>query len=129
MSIPIEVAPAKKKKKPKTANNEKCLRWMDAMGWKYDKVEQFNSFSFKRHDAFNLWDYEAMGAAEGPILHDGMRKRIIGIQITDANNVAAHRTAMLANPNLAEWKECGGLALLLWGAKVGARWEVRHEWL
>ena len=132
--VPVTPQPKEKKRGTPPAK-AKCLAWIRKQGWRYGKTElPFNPYSKKRQDLFGLWDYEALGipsmevypyptvltATEAVRLRFGQR-RIIGIQLTDGKNLAAHQ-AKLAEPKLAqtlaEWKEAGGLGLILYAAKV-----------
>lgn len=143
----------KKKDGHKYDGNSRCLEVLRWWGWRDFPCQSYNAITGKKNDLWGLFDKHIMGRPSGTILTaTGLRisgnppypfsviggiddavlakeKRFIGVQLCQAGDKAAHVKKMQASPNLAEWKECGGLAMLMWSTKIGGRWEVHYQWM
>lgn len=103
--------------------------WLVENGWVPWRVEVFNAWSHKKSDLFYICDYVALHA-----MHE--LRGVLGIQVTDASNRAAHRTDLLHDetkaPKLLLWLSCGNPFELHSWQKEGARgsrklWTLSRE--
>lgn len=139
----LEEAP-KKKARAKSAV-QRTREELKRRGWDSQIVERWNPHARRRVDLFGLFDIVAlrplrdwavvieeypMGSAPDWLMDSTLPPRILGIQVCrggSGGDVAEHRTKMLANPLLAKWIECGGVAEMWSWSKAGARGK-RKTW-
>lgn len=82
------------------------------------RVEVWNSFSRKKTDLFNMFDYLVICP----------EKYLVGVQVTSKNNISSHRKKMCTNPLLRKWLSTGNKAFLFVYEK-GKRGALYEEFL
>jgi hypothetical protein len=105
---------------------ERTMAELRKRGLRYHKVETWNPHARRRVDMFNIIDVVALDA-----LPDGAG--ILGIQVTDQKNYAAHYTALRDDEKkrepLAAWLRSGGtFEIWAWAKYKVKRGGKAHRW-
>ena len=88
------------------SNTSRTLEYIRSQGWEADKVEQYNVYSRRRKDLFNVIDIVALG-----------EKGIIGVQ-SCGQSFAEHDRKILNEPLALKWIEKGGALMLIGWRKI-----------
>ena len=88
------------------SNTSRTLEYIRSQGWEADKVEQYNVYSRRRKDLFNVIDIVALG-----------EKGIIGIQ-SCGQAYSEHMQKILNEPLALKWIEKGGHLMLIGWRKI-----------
>lgn len=91
--------------------NDLTLKFLKKHGYEVERVERFNAFTKRRHDAFGIIDYLAL-----------KEKEILGVQSTGCNGKLNHKKTILNNVLTKIWLEAGGKLLLLSWEKKGHKY-------
>lgn len=102
---------------------QRSLKLLRDRGYTAAVVERWNAFARVRQDLFGFVDIVAIKAGESGVL---------AVQSTSADNLAARRTKIAAEPRAEVWLAAGNrIALHGWrkGGPRGARktWQVNEE--
>lgn len=119
MNLAIPDAP-KKRKKPHS-NVKESLALLKKRGYACAIVEKWNPHAKIRQDLFGGIDVLAIRFGE-----------TMGVQCSRNDDLAAHRTKLLAEKRMRTWVEAGNRLVLHGWAMKGARgkrklWEVREQ--
>lgn len=95
--------PQRKEKKESTRTkpadlNKPCKAWMEREGWKYERVDTWNSITQRAADLLGMFDYLAFDLTTGTT---------IGVQMTSKANMSARRKKILEDKRLAWVQSCG----------------------
>ena len=77
------------------------------LGIAYAKTEYWNPFARQKYDLFGFIDCIAL-----------MPKGIVAIQICGPGTLAAHRKAILKNPDAEQWLKSGGIINIYYWRKL-----------
>ncbi|MFO7970169.1 MAG: hypothetical protein R6U40_00295 [Desulfobacterales bacterium] len=91
------------------SNTSRTLEYIRSQGWEADKVEQYNVYSRRRKDLFNIIDIVAL-----------TEHGITGIQ-SCGQAFAEHDRKILSEPLALKWIEKGGHLILIGWRKVKLR--------
>lgn len=104
---------------------QRSKQWLIQNGWLPWRVEHYNTFSRKKTDLYNLFDYVAIWDSRLGIRSDTMG--VSGIQVTTDPSLSAHRLKALSIPYLAHWiLACNRMEIHSWD-KHGPRGK-RKTW-
>lgn len=113
--IPVTLSDAKRKSKPRSPT-QRSLELLRADGWLVAVVEHWNPFAHIRQDLFGFIDLLAI---QGDYT--------LAVQVTTAENMAARRAKIQAEPRAAIWQSASrGIAIHGWH-KRGGKWECKEE--
>lgn len=91
--------------------NDLTIKFLKNKGYVVERVERYNAFTRKRHDAFGIIDYIALKEGE-----------ILGVQSTGVNGKSIHKKTILSHKLTKTWLEAGGKLLLICWRKRGYRY-------
>jgi len=103
--------------------NTKTVKHLEALGYKVEMVERFNTFGGVRQDF--------MGFADAIAINPDAKKAVVGIQITSSSNLSSHwhkvsdpfvldkksgeQVYNKIRDNLKTWLKCGcGFLIIAW---------------
>lgn len=101
----------------------RSLAELHKRGGPVDKSERWIPGANIRRDLFNLFDLVWLAMST-----DNQAGQIVGIQVTDNHNLAAHMAKIKSNPITKQWIAAGGGITVHAWAKMGARGK-RKTWV
>lgn len=94
-----ERKPKKETTRKKPADlNKPCKAWMEREGWKFERVDTWNSITQRAADLLGMFDYLAFDLTTGTT---------IGVQMTSKQNMSARRKKLMEDKRLVWVQACG----------------------